>query len=208
MSRGKPFSDNSERQIYCFADTIDICLKLLKAGAKIIQFRAKERDDASIRRIAKEMLTAVRSYENAILIINDRVDIAIDIQADGVHVGKEDEDFHSVIKRTPERMIVGVTAKTPSLAKEAEAAGAAYIGTGAVFPSPTKPGSSVIGIDGLRKVVQAAAIPVVAIGGITPDNIKEVMKTGAQYYAVISEINSAEDISAQFNRFMNLIKNN
>jgi thiamine-phosphate pyrophosphorylase len=192
----------SPTQIYCFADTVTLCEKLLNAGARVIQLRNKSADDETFRNIAAQMLMRVRCFDDAVLIINDRVDISVEISADGVHVGQKDEDYREVIRRVPDRMIVGVSARYPDLAKDAARAGATYVGTGAVFGTPTKPDATVIGLEGLRDVVECVTIPVVAIGGISEKNIRQVIATGVRYCAVISEINRASDVTATYCRFV------
>jgi len=198
MNEKKAFFITNKREIYCFADNVGLCRKLLDAGAKVIQFRNKKIDDSAFQNIAKEMLSLVRSYDNAVLIINDRVDIALEINADGIHIGQEDGDYQEIIRHAPD-MIIGVSVDTAEEAIDAERAGATYLGAGSAFPTPTKPDAVVIGIDGVRSVVQAVSIPVVAIGGISIENIRQVAETDAQYYAIISGINNAENISARLN---------
>lgn len=180
-------------RIYCFADSIELCTELLQAGARVIQLRCKTAGDNHLRRLARQMLAQVRRREDAVLIINDRVDIAMEIGADGVHVGQQDEDCRSVVRRVPPEMIVGVSARYPEKALAAQKAGAAYVGTGSVAATATKPEAAVIGLEGLRAVVKAVDIPVVAIGGISRSNIRQVYATGARYCAVISGINRAPD---------------
>jgi thiamine-phosphate pyrophosphorylase len=189
-------------RIYCFADTVDLCRTLLDAGARVIQLRHKTADDAAFKRLAVEMLACVRSFEDALLIVNDRVDIALEVEADGIHVGQEDLDFREVIRQVPAEMIVGVSARYPDPAQSAAAAGATYVGAGAVFATPTKPEAVVIGLKGLRAVVAAVDIPVVAIGGITHGGIRPVLATGARYCAVISGINDAPDPAAALRRLL------
>lgn len=190
----------SPTQIYCFADTVALCEKLLNAGARVIQLRNKSADDKTFRNIAAQMLARVRRFDDAVLIINDRVDIAIEISADGVHVGQKDEDFREVVRRVPDRIIVGVSARYPDLAEAAARVGATYVGTGAVFATPTKPDATVIGLQGLRAVVERVTIPVVAIGGISEENIRQVIAAGVRYCAVITEINRASDVTAGYCR--------
>ncbi len=189
-------------RIYCFADTVELCRTLLDAGVRVIQFRHKAADDADFRRLAAEMLACVRSCEDAVLIVNDRVDIALEIGADGIHVGQEDLDFREVVRRARPSMIVGVSGRYPDEARAAAAAGATYIGAGAVFATPTKPEAVVIGLQGLQAVVAAVDIPVVAIGGITLANVRPVLETGVRYCAVISAINDAPDPVAALRRFL------
>jgi thiamine-phosphate pyrophosphorylase len=185
-------------RIYCFADTVALCEALLGAGARVIQLRHKSLDDDRFRKLARQMLARTRRHENALLIINDRVDIALETGADGVHVGQQDEDCAQVIRRLPPEMIVGVSARYPGLAADAERKGAAYIGAGSVAATSTKPDADVIGLAGVRAVVTATAIPVVAIGGITKQNIRQVADTGVRYCAVISGINDAPNPAAVF----------
>jgi thiamine-phosphate pyrophosphorylase len=189
-------------RIYCFADTVELCRRLLEAGARVIQLRHKTADDATFRHLAAEILTCVRHFENALLIVNDRVDIALEVGADGIHVGQEDLDFREVIRRAGPSMIVGVSARYPEPARAAAAAGATYVGAGAVFATPTKPEAVVIGLQGLQAVVEAVDIPVVAIGGINLDSVRAVLKTGARYCAVLSGINDRPDPAAALQRFL------
>jgi thiamine-phosphate pyrophosphorylase len=189
-------------RIYCFADTVEGCRALLAAGARVIQLRHKTAGDAAFATLARGMLACVRSFEKAVLIVNDRVEIALEVGADGIHVGQEDLDFREVIRRTPAAMIVGVSARTPALARAAAAAGATYVGAGAVFATPTKPEAVVIGLTGVQAVVAAVEIPVVAIGGIGAENLRSVLETGVRYCAVLSGINDAPDPAAALGRFL------
>lgn len=189
-------------RIYCFADNAALCRTLLDAGARVIQLRHKTADDPAFRRIAAELLALVRSFEDAVLIVNDRVDIALEIGADGIHVGQEDRNYREVLSRAPAAMIVGVSTRTPDLARAAAGAGATYVGAGAVFATPTKPEAVVIGMPGLRQVVAAVDIPVVAIGGIAAANLRAVLEAGVRYCAVISGINDAPDPGTALRRLL------
>ena len=202
MRNAKDIFLRSPSRIYCFADTVELCRLLLDAGARVIQLRHKTADDVAFRRLAAEMLACVRSCEDAVLIVNDRVDIALEIGADGIHVGQEDLDFREVVRRAHPSMIVGVSGRYPGEARAAAAAGATYVGAGAVFATPTKPEAVVIGLQGLQAVVAAVDISVVAIGGITLANVRPVLKTDVRYCAVISAINDAPDPVAALRRFL------
>lgn len=191
--------------MYCFADNLELCRKLLVAGARIIQLREKTMDDQRFFELGQGMFDLVKRFEGAVLIINDRVDVAMRLGAHGVHIGQDDEDFRRVIKMAPPSMIVGVSVDTAQQARIAHAAGADYLGAGAVFATQTKTDAPVIGIDGLRSIVNAVDIPVAAIGGITIENLPQIIETGAKYYAVISELNSAPDISSRFREFLQVI---
>ncbi len=182
------------RALYCFADSVHLCRQLLAGGAQIIQLRAKGLADREFYELARQVQQVIREHpSDAKLIINDHVETAFALKTDGLHVGQDDGDFRAVIRQAPAEMLIGVSVKTVEQAKDAEDAGAAYVGAGAVFPTATKPDSRVIGLDGLSRIVQAISIPVVAIGGIDGENIALTIKAGASYCAVISAINDAEN---------------
>jgi thiamine-phosphate pyrophosphorylase len=162
--------------------------------------------DRAFYQLAEEIVLMVRRYDDAVLIINDRVDIALKVKADGIHIGQEDENYREVISRAPKTMIVGVSVDTVNEAIEAEQAGATYIGAGSIFPTPSKSDAKLIGIEILRQIVKSVSIPVVAIGGIGMRNIHRVMETGARYYAMISEINNAKDIPGRLRELFSIVK--
>ena len=127
-------------------------------------------------------------------IVNDRADVAVALNADGVHMGQGDLPLDATRNIVGKDKIIGVSAETPAEGREAEQMGADYIGVGPVFSTGTKPDAGTpIGIDGLKKVVDAVSIPVVAIGGITIENISDVIRCGAAGAAVISAIIGSED---------------
>ncbi len=137
----------------------------------------------------------------AVLIINDRFDIALEIGADGVHVGQDDLDYRIVIERARPDMIVGVTVRNADQALAAQNAGAAYVGVGAIFASHTKTDTQIIGLNKLHEIIDLIEIPVVAIGGISLTNIDKVIDAGVHFFAVISDINNADDIRSRFQAF-------
>lgn len=184
-----------EKKLYCFADSVDLCSRLLDGGAEIIQLRAKGLGEREFYTLAEKMQQLIKEhFAAAKFIVNDHVETAFALKADGLHVGQGDEDFRAVIKQAPKDMAIGVSVKTVEQAMAAEQAGASYVGAGAVFPTATKPESRVIGLDGLRRIVDAVTIPVVAIGGIDGENIDQTIQAGASYCAIVSEINNAENI--------------
>ncbi len=194
-------------ELYYFADSLPLCQKLLEGGATIIQLRAKNISDREFLNLARDMQQQIRDFPGSQqLIINDRVDIAFDLKADGVHIGQNDQDFRKVIDQAPEDMTVGVSVNTVQQAVDAEKAGADYVGAGSVFSTPTKNDAIVIGLDELHRIANAIAIPVVAIGGITLENVQQVQDHGAHYFAVISAINNAPDISRQIAAFNKIIQ--
>ena len=168
----------------------------IRGGVTIVQYREKS---ASTRRMIHEA-TELRRLCRAAgipLIINDRLDVALAVDADGVHVGQDDMPA-SVARRLLGKMkILGVSAGSIEEARKAVDDGADYIGASPVFSTPTKPDAPPsLGIEGLRRMTQAVKIPVVAIGGITEGNAVTIMEAGAAGIAVVSAIVGAEDVEA------------
>ena len=165
----------------------------LKGGATIVQLREKKLDEDSFVREAIQVRELCHRY-NVPLIINDNVEVALKSGADGVHVGIEDAPVEEIRKRVSDVFIIGATCKTVKQAKIAEAAGADYMGVGAVFPSPTKTNAIRITNEQLRNIVSSVSIPAVAIGGIGYDNVCEIKGSSVSGVAVVSAIFGAENI--------------
>ena len=165
----------------------------LKGGATIVQLREKTLDEDRFVMEAIQARDLCHKY-NVPLIINDNLDVALKSGADGVHVGIEDVPVAEIRKRVSADFIIGATCKTVEQAKAAEAAGADYMGVGAVFPSPTKTNAVRITNGQLREIVSSVSIPAVAIGGISYDNVRELKGSSVSGAAVVSAIFGAEDI--------------
>lgn len=165
----------------------------LMGGATLVQLREKDLDEAAFLQEAIQARELCHRY-HVPLIINDNVDIAMKSGADGVHVGIEDAPVAEIRKRVGKDFIIGATAKTVQQAQLAETSGADYLGVGAVFPSPTKKSAIRITNEQLNEICSSVAIPAVAIGGITQDNITELKGSRIDGVAVVSAIFSAEDI--------------
>ena len=165
----------------------------LKGGATIVQLREKKMDEDSFVEEAIQVRELCHKY-NVPLIINDNVEVALKSGADGVHVGIEDAPVAEIRKRVSADFIIGATCKTVEQAKIAEAAGADYMGVGAVFPSPTKTNAVRITNEQLREIIASVSIPAVAIGGISYDNVCEIKGSSVSGVAVVSAIFGAEDI--------------
>ena len=165
----------------------------LKGGVTMVQLREKQLSEDELVAEAIQIKELCHRYEVP-LIINDNVDAALKSGADGVHVGIEDAPVSEIRKRAGGDFIIGATAKTTEQAKAAEAAGAEYLGVGAVFPSPTKKNAIRITPQDLREICGSVAIPAVAIGGITGDNVSEIKGGGMAGVAVVSAIFAAQDI--------------
>ena len=165
----------------------------LKGGVTMVQLREKKLDEESFVEEAIQVRELCHKY-NVPLIINDNVDVALKSGADGVHVGIEDAPVAEIRKRVSSDFIIGATCKTVEQAKIAEAAGADYMGVGAVFPSPTKTNAVRITNEQLREIIASVSIPAVAIGGISYDNVCEIKGSRVSGVAVVSAVFGAEDI--------------
>lgn len=165
----------------------------LKGGVTIVQLREKKLDEVSF--VEEAILAKELCHKYGVpLIINDNVEVALKSGADGVHVGIEDAPVAEIRKRVPLDFIIGATCKTVEQAKTAEAAGADYMGVGAVFPSLTKTNAIRITNEQLREIISSVSIPAVAIGGISHDNVLEIKGSKVSGVAVVSAIFGAEDI--------------
>lgn len=171
----------------------------LHAGAPALQLRLKDAPATELYRQGIQMRELTRAVD-ALLFINDRLDVALALQADGVHLGPTDLPVHAARQaaRAAGRpdLLIGASTDDPDTARHLVAEGADYIGCGAVFGTTSKAGldHERIGTDRLAHVVRATPAPVVGIGGITPDNVHEVAATGAAGAAVISAVMMAEDV--------------
>lgn len=168
----------------------------LLGGATMIQLREKNMAEEDFLKEALEIRELTRTYQVP-LIINDNIEIALRADADGVHVGQSDLEASEARKRLGKDKILGVTAKTPEQAEKAEAAGADYLGSGAVFGSETKKDTSYLPLEQFQKVCQSTRLPVVAIGGIHKGNIEKLKGSGAKGAAVVSGIFGSEDIKKE-----------
>lgn len=169
--------------------------KVLAAGATFLQLREKDLTDAEFLAEAEKMKPIAQKY-NIPFVINDNIEVAIRCDADGVHVGQSDimdRDIRALIG--PDK-ILGISANTVETAKRAEASGADYIGVGAVFNTATKKDAQAISAQRLREICDAVSIPVVAIGGISEQNILQLAGSGIDGVAVISAIFAKDDPAA------------
>ena len=190
---------NLDLSLYLVTDKSDDVEKFLKTieegikgGVTVVQIREKTADTLDFFNLALKVKEITRKY-NVPLIINDRVDVALAIDAEGVHVGQSDMPCDVTRKLVGPHKIVGVSAATIDEAKKAEKDGADYIGTGAVFPTATKDDAPKITKKDLKEIVDSINIPVVAIGGITLDNAHELIDTGIAGLSVVSAIMSSDD---------------
>lgn len=165
----------------------------LKGGVTFVQLREKNLDDTAFLQEAKEIKELCARF-HVPFVINDNVDIAAEIDADGVHVGQSDMEAGDVRKKLGPDKIIGVSAQTVEQALRAQAHGADYLGVGAVFPTGSKADAVEVSHDTVREICRAVDIPVIAIGGITRENVIELKGTGICGIAVISAIFGQQDI--------------
>ena len=165
----------------------------LDGGVTFLQLREKELDEAHFLEEAKELQKLCREYQVP-FIVNDNVDIALAMDADGVHVGQSDMEAGDVRAKLGPDKIIGVSAQTVEQALLAEKHGADYLGVGAVFPTGSKDDADDVSYETLKGICEAVSIPVIAIGGITQEKVKELAGSGICGIAVISAIYAQKDI--------------
>lgn len=193
---------NSYLELYAVTDRhwlgkqtlFDQVKEALDGGATCIQLREKQLDEENFLKEAIEIQKLCKEY-HVPFIVNDNVDIAKTMHADGIHVGQSDMEALDVRKELGKDVILGVSAQTVEQAKKAEAHGADYLGVGAVFPTGSKDDADDVSHETLQAICEAVSIPVIAIGGITQDNVKELAGSGIVGIAVISAIFAQKDIT-------------
>ena len=171
----------------------EVVKESLDGGVTFVQLREKTLENDKFLEEAKELKQLCKEY-NVPFVINDNVDIAIAMDADGVHVGQSDMEAGNVREKLGPDKIIGVSAQTVEQAVLAEQRGADYLGVGAVFPTGSKDDAVEVSHETLKAICEAVSIPVIAIGGISVGNVKELAGSGIVGIAVISAIYAAEDI--------------
>lgn len=184
-------------------DFFEVLEQALAGGVTLLQLREKHLPEPELQETALRTKDLCRRY-GVPLIINDNYRLALEVGADGVHVGAEDAPVGEIRKLAGQGFIIGATAKTIEQAQKAEADGADYLGVGAVFPSPTKTSALRITPAQLRTICASVQIPAVAIGGISADNLHEIRGCGMAGIAVVSAVFGAEDVKAAAARLKNL----
>ena len=193
--------DNKDLLLYAVTDRhwlegrtlYEVVKESLDGGATFIQLREKNLDHEAFLDEAREIKRLCSEYKVP-FVINDDVEIAMEVDADGVHVGQSDMEAGDVRQKLGPDKIIGVSAQTVEQAILAEKRGADYLGVGAVFPTGSKDDAIDVSHDTLKEICDAVSIPVIAIGGITIENIPKLAQTGIVGIAVISAIYGAKDI--------------
>ena len=197
----KTNADRKNLQLYAITDShwlngrtlYSVVKESLEGGVTFLQLREKELDEEHFLEEARELQKLCREYQVP-FVINDNVDIAAAINADGVHVGQSDMEAGDVRAKLGPDKIIGVTAKTVEQAVLAQERGADYLGVGAVFHTDSKADAKEISFDTLKDICRAVSIPVIAIGGITEENVRELEGSGICGIAVISAIYAQSEI--------------
>jgi thiamine-phosphate pyrophosphorylase len=204
MSIGWPRYD-----LYVITDTtlppgrshLEIARAALEGGADAVQLRDKSSPAINLCRAASEIQQLARKFGAAFL-VNDRVDVAMVTGADGAHVGQADLPGREARRLLPRPLILGISAGTKEEARRAVREGADYIGVGPIFPTTTKPDAGeALGLDRLAEIARTVSIPVVAIGGMTLENVAGAFGAGASGAAVVAAVVSAEDMAAAARAF-------
>ena len=172
-----------------------------RSGVTIVQLREKNLTTNQYYQLAKQVKEITDAYQVP-LIIDDRLDVCLAVDAAGLHIGDDELPVPVVRQVLGPDKILGVTAKTVKRALEAEEGGADYLGTGAIFPTTTKENAPITLISTLKTICQRVAIPVVAIGGLTSENIDQLIGTGIAGVAVVRDLMQAEDIEAKTQAFL------
>lgn len=184
---------------YVAEDAIEGCaVNLLTGGVEILQLRAKGIPLEIVAAAARKIISHCRAHRVP-FILNDHPDLALELGADGVHIGQDDGSIYDVRSRFGSDMIIGRSTHSLAQAKQALADGADYIGFGPLFPTPTKAGRPAIGLEDIAEMERevGSKIPAFCIGGIKPENLGEVLAAGARRCVVVSHLLLAKDITAE-----------
>lgn len=184
---------------------VDRVEEALKGGVTFVQLREKDLDEERFLEEAREIKELCGRYQVP-FVINDNVDIAQAVDADGVHVGQSDMEAGDVRARLGQDKIIGVSAQTVEQALLAESRGADYLGVGAVFATGSKADASEVDHETVKAICQAVHIPVIAIGGITRENVGALAGTGVCGVAVISAIFAQEDVEEETRKLKEAVR--
>lgn len=185
---------------------LEVMKEALEGGADFIQLRDKKSTKKQILEKAKALRELTKQY-NVPFIVNDHIDIAIAVNADGVHLGQDDLPLREARNIIGDKKIIGISTHSLEQARAAERGGADYIGVGPIFPTQTKEDVvELVTLSYLREVVENISIPFVPIGGIKLHNVDEVLDAGAKNVCVVSEVVGSEDVKGTCEAFIKKIK--
>ena len=193
-----------DRQFLLGRDEVDVARQIIEGGARVIQLRGKQSKKGELLIVAQKLREFCRQTGTQ-FIINDYLDLAMAVNADGLHVGQEDLPLSVIRRELPIDRIVGCSVKTLSQAKKAQTEGADYIAVGSIFPTTTKREATVVGVDMLKELKRTVSTPIVAIGGINQNNVDEVVAAGADAIAVISAVLGGKDVKGAVQKLVTRI---
>lgn len=182
-----------DRQLLAGRDELDIGRQIIEGGARVIQLRDKQGTKKKMLPVAQR-LKELCNQAGVLLMVNDYLDLALAVDADGLHIGQEDLPLSSVRRELPIDKIIGCSITTITQATKAQDEGADYVAVGSIFPTTTKKEATVVGMDILKELKRTVSIPIVAIGGINHNNAGEVVAAGADVIAVTSAILSEKSV--------------
>jgi len=174
-------------------DILEVASEVMRGGARVIQLRDKTHSVRELYPVATE-LARLASEKGVLFVVNDSVELAMAVGADGVHLGQDDFPLKAARKAAGDEMLIGISTHCIEEAFAAQEEGADYIGFGPIFKTPTKDAGVPKGVEGLKSIRERIKIPIVAIGGINAVNAAEIIAAGADAVAVISAVTEADDI--------------
>lgn len=186
-------------------DLVDILDATIAGGCRMVQLREKAWPSGRLLPVAERLRARCRAA-GVTFIINDRIDLALALAADGVHLGQDDLPPRLARPLLRAGMLLGLSTHSVEQARAAQAAGADYVAVGAMFPTATKPDFELVGPDLVRKLRDEIRAPLVGIGGITPENVGDVIRAGAAGVSVISAVCAAADPERATRRFLEAIR--
>ena len=187
-------------------DCTEVASQAIEGGATTIQLRDKDYSRASLLNLAKD-LKRICVEKKALFIVNDHLDIALSVEADGLHLGQNDLPIPEARRLLPLDKIIGCSTATADEARQAEMDGVDYVALGSIYPTTSKDTFRLAGLERLQQVTQTVTVPVVAIGGINESNVEKVIQAGANAVAVISAISKDKDVAAAARRLTTKIAN-
>jgi len=194
-----------DAQVNSYPELLDIAGVSAKAGVDILQLRDKRGGAKDILDLSKRIRS--RIPDHVLFILNDRVDLALLAQADGVHVGQDDIPVKEVKRLSGKKLLIGQSCQTLRQVQQAKACGADYVGFGSVFKTKTKPDRSPMEQDLFKRVIQSADVPLFSIGGINLDRVKTLMNEfGAERFAVCRDISCAKNIKKQVQQYKEILR--
>ena len=186
-------------------DLLDVLDGVIAGGCRMVQLREKTWPSGRLLPLAERLRERCRKA-GITFVVNDRVDLALAVDADGVHLGQDDLPPRAARPLLRRGMRLGLSTHSVAQARTAQADGADYVAVGSMFPTSSKPDFELVGPDLVRNVRPAIRVPLIGIGGITPDNVGQVIQAGADGVAVISAVCAADDPAAATRRFLDAIR--